>query len=58
MTTTKEIMCPKCQAPAGKPCVSLASGNPLPDMHRDRQSTPSLTPEFRAKTAPTTEAKQ
>lgn len=35
--TTREIPCPTCGAPAGKGCVSVKAGKPLPDMHRDRR---------------------
>lgn len=35
--TSKEVPCPTCGAKAGKNCVSLRAGKPLPDMHRDRR---------------------
>lgn len=37
MSTTRDIACPKCGVPAGKMCVSEASGKPLSDLHRDRR---------------------
>lgn len=35
--TTKDIPCPTCHAPAGRTCISSASGKPLSDLHRDRR---------------------
>lgn len=35
--TTKDIECPTCGVPAGKMCVSKASGKPLSDIHCGRK---------------------
>ena len=37
MSTTREIKCPTCGASAGKTCVSMRAGKPLPDLHAARR---------------------